>query len=157
ESKGLGTQLQYTDVPASQDAITGLALSLDTTGRTLDVVARSTLTTPLDTAQIIIMPGHVKLANVGELIARNMGGLATQFARHVVGEQIPKDAIGQVRPGDLVAKFANVPNGDITACAIGLAGDMMDREAMRKIQKHVAELELRCVFGAADTKVLVIE
>src|SRR5262249_37067574 len=79
ESRATGTQLQYSDVPASQEAVTGLALSLETTVRKLDIIARSTLTTPLDAAQVIVLPGHVKLANVGELIKHDMGGLLTQF------------------------------------------------------------------------------
>jgi predicted Ser/Thr protein kinase len=157
DRSGFGTKLDYTPVPASTEAVTNLSLGVASSERALDVIARSTLTSPLDTAQIIILPGKVQLANVGELITQTgLAGLLTQFARHVVGEQVPHEAIDKLRPGDLVAHFTDVPAGEITVCAIGLSGDMMDTAVMRKVQAHVAELELKCETVGGDTKLVVV-
>ena len=151
-----GTQLAYKDLPASPEPITNIQLAVEASGRPLDVVARSTLTTPLDTAQIVILAGRVQVANVGALMARSNSGLATQFAHHIVGESVPPDAIDKIKPGDLTAHFADVPAGEITVCVIGLSGDMMDSAMMRKIQAHMAELELKCETIEGDAKVVVI-
>ncbi len=153
---GYASHVQYTPVPASREPTTGIVLGVAPTTRVLDVIARSTLTAPLDTAQLVIVPGRAHFANVGELNLQTHTGLLVQFGRHPAGEAVPHTLVGQLRPGDLVAHFTDVPAGEVTVCAIGITGDMMDSQAMRKVQTHVDELELRCetVDGAATSVVV---
>jgi len=151
-----GTQLQYKPIAASVEPVTGIELSMPTTGRELDVLVRSTVNAPLDTAQVVIVPGRVHFTNVGELIAHFDSGVATAFAQHVVGEKIPQIAIDKIRPGDLLAHFGNVPPGEVTACGIGISGDLMDRAEMQRMQNHVKELEIRCETISGDTKIVVV-
>jgi predicted Ser/Thr protein kinase len=148
--------VRYTEVPAGKEPVTGLALDATATTRTLDVIARSRLTTPLDTAQIVVVAGKQKFSNVGELNAAVHTGVGIQFARHVAGEGIPHDLMPKFRTGDLVAHFTDIPAGDITVCAVALPGDMMDDEAMKKIESHVAELDLACEVVDGVTKMVVV-
>jgi hypothetical protein len=151
-----GTQLQYKPIAPSAEPITGIELSMPTTGRALDVIVRSTVNAPLDTAQVVILPGRSRFANVGELIAHFDSGVTTAFAQHLVGEKIPQVAIDQIKPGDLLAHFGNVPPGEVTACGIGISGDLMDRAQMQRMQNHVKELEIGCETISGDTKIVVV-
>ena len=151
-----GTQLQYKPIAPSAEPITGIELSMPTTGRALDVIVRSTVNAPLDTAQVLILPGRSRFANVGELIAHFDSGVTTAFAQHLVGEKIPQVAIDQIKPGDLLAHFGNVPPGEVTACGIGISGDLMDRAQMQRMQNHVKELEIGCETISGDTKIVVV-
>ncbi|MEO8553650.1 MAG: hypothetical protein ABI678_26935, partial [Kofleriaceae bacterium] len=148
--------IRYIEVPAGKEPVTGLALDGTATTRTLDVIARSRLTTPLDTAQIVVVAGKQKFSNVGELNAAAHTGVGIQFARHAAGEGIPHELMPKFRSGDLVAHFTDVPVGDITVCAVALPGDMMDGEAMKKIESHVAELDLACEVVDGVTKMVVV-
>ncbi|HET9991879.1 MAG TPA: hypothetical protein VFQ65_25295, partial [Kofleriaceae bacterium] len=128
------------------------------TTRTLDALVRSKLTTPIETAQIIVFPGKQHFANAGQLNAAAAGtGLGMQFGVHVSGEHVPKPLVSKYRAGDLTAHFTDVPAGDVTVCAVGLPNDLMDREALRKIQAHLDELEVDCeiVDGQADMVVVL--
>ena len=124
-------------------------------GRTLDVLARSTVETPIETAQIVLIPGRVHIANIGELDKIIENGFGTRFARHVVGESVPRPALDQLKPGDLWARFTNVAMGEVTVCSIGLMNDLMDQDAMRKLEAHVDEVEIHCQTVDGDAKVVV--
>jgi len=153
-SHGEGGHVRFTPVPASHEPITGLTLDATATSRTLDVLARSKFSAPLETVQILLFPGKQHFATAGQLnaAATSGAGIAVQFGSHVTGEHVPKALVAKYRAGDLTAHFTDVPTGDVTVCAIGLPGDLMDKEAMRKIQAHLDELEVSCeiVDGQAD-------
>ncbi|MEO6775954.1 MAG: serine/threonine-protein kinase [Kofleriaceae bacterium] len=151
--------VRFMPVPAGHEPVTGLKLDATATTRTLDTLVRSKLTTPIETAQILLFPGRQHFATAGQLNAAASNGLniATQFGAHVTGEDLPKPLVPKYRAGDLIAHFTDVPAGDVTVCAVGLPNDLMDREAMRKIQAHISELEVDCevVDGQAES-VLVL-
>src|SRR3569623_1655855 len=153
-SHGEGGHVRFTPVPASHEPITGLTRDATATSRTLDVLARSKFSAPLETVQILLFPGKQHFATAGQLnaAATSGAGIAVQFGSHVTGEHVPKALVAKYRAGDLTAHFTDVPTGDVTVCAIGLPGDLMDKEAMRKIQAHLDELEVSCeiVDGQAD-------
>ena len=156
-SQHYGREFASKQVAAGTADVTDVALAVPTGGRAIDVIARSELPVPLDFAQVIVIPGRVKLATVAELIKATAQGWQIRFAHAVVGEKLAPALVGQARPGDLVAHFASAPLGDITVCAIGLNGDMMDAAAMAKLQQHIAEVGLKCQQLGPDATVVTLE
>jgi hypothetical protein len=152
------SRVENIQVPASTATTSGLELPLATTARTLDVVARSSVSTPLDSAQVVLFDGRQAIGNVAELLARvQLGGMQVGWARPVVGERAPRAAIAMVRQGDLVAHFADVSAGEHTACAIAINGDLTDPKTWQKIAAHRNELQLKCDVVAPDANAIVIE
>jgi predicted Ser/Thr protein kinase len=148
-------QIQPTQVPAGTARVSDLALQVPSSGRTLDVLARSTLEMPIETAQIVVIPGRVHVPNVGELDKIISNGVDVRFARHVAGENVPRPALDQLKPGDLWARFSNVATGEVTVCSIGLINDLADAEALKKMFAHRDELELSCQTVDGNAKVVV--
>jgi len=150
--------VHYIPVPAGHEPVTGLTLDATATTRMLDVIVRSKLSVPIETAQIVLFPGKEHFANAGQLnaAATTRAGIAQQFGAHVTGEHVPKPLVAKYRAGDLIAHFSDVPAGDVTVCTVGLPNDLMDPEAIRKFQAHVDELEVDCeiVDGQADSAIV---
>ena len=93
-----GGSVGYQLVAPSLITTKGIELTASKSERTLDVVTRSTLSLPLDTAQIIVLPGVHHMTNVGELIAKvQLGGVHVDFAHHLVGEQVPQALLDKVQ------------------------------------------------------------
>jgi predicted Ser/Thr protein kinase len=149
-------QIAFMAVPASKEPVTGLTMSVTSSQRTFDVLARSTLVQPLESAQVLVLPGKVQLATIGDLLARDQPDMLIRFAHHLTGETAPKEVAQQFHNGDLIAHFANVPEGQLTACAIGLPSDLQDEVLANKIRKHRGELEMRCETVDGDAKSVVI-
>jgi hypothetical protein len=151
-------RFNYQLVPASPAALHDLVLRSPESDRTLDVLARSTLSMPLDGAQVLLFPGQVRLKDVAELMQRmKVGDNQVVFAMQPAAEAISQDARDKLRPGDLLGHFTNVPAGDLTACAIGISGDISDPALDRKIQLHVKELALKCELVGATDDVVVLD
>ena len=150
------SQVTYTTVPASKEPATGLTIGVASSQRTLDVLARSTLSQPLESAQVIVMPGKVQVVTVGDLIASDQPNMLIRFAHHPTGETAPKEAGDLYHAGDLIAHFNDVPAGQLTACAIGLPSDLQDEVLADKVRKHRGELEMRCETVDGDAKSVVI-
>ena len=144
-------------VPAGTADVTGYALAVPTQGRAIDVIVRSELPVALDIAQVLIVPGKVKMTVVGDLMKRVGEGVQNKFAHAIVGEQVPEAIAGKVRPGDMLAHFDTAPLGDITVCALGLNADMRDHVAMSKIQEHIGEVAIRCQVLAPEVSVVTLE
>jgi len=149
-----GGHVRFVPVPAGHEPVTGLKLDATETSRTLDVLVRSKLQVPIETAQILVLPGKQHFANAAQIneTVSSLAGAASQFGAHVTGEHIPKALIPKYRTGDLMAHFTDVPAGDVTVCAIGLPNDLMDSEALHKFSKHLADLDVDCevVDGQAE-------
>jgi hypothetical protein len=129
-------------------------------GRTLDVVTRSTMQISLEGAQVFVLPGRQQFKTVHDVFRNNRSELhrmQIRFAQPIAGEEMPAVARDKTRAGDLLAHFEDVPDGEITACAIGMAGDLHDAELMRKLNEHAMDLEVRCAVGGPSDKVLVVE
>ena len=73
----------------------------------------------------------------------------------LTGETPPE--LGKLVSGDLVATFKDAPSGPATACALGISGDFSDPGFREKVEKHIDELEVRCVRLAPDAHVATIE
>ena len=144
-------------IAAGAADVTDLALAVPAGGRAIDVIARSELPVALDFAQVIVLAGRVKLATIADLLKYSSDGFQIQFAHAVVGEKLPQALGGLVRAGDLVAHYDSAPPGEITVCAVGLNGDMMDAAAMAKLQQHIGEVGLKCEVLGPDAAVVTLE
>ncbi|MBX3160461.1 MAG: protein kinase [Deltaproteobacteria bacterium] len=153
-----GTQTELVVVPAGAAPVEGLRLALAATGRPLDVVTRSALSSTLEAAQVIVVPGRHNPSTVGELMSwSDSGAIAIQFARPIIGETVPPNVATRVRRGDLIAHFGNVPKGDITVCAIGLNADLADAETRNKLQAAITKLALKCTTIGPDVAAIELE
>jgi len=103
------------------------------------------------------MAGKVKSSNIAELAKQLTKDEQNKFAHAVVGEKVPQALMGKVHPGDLLAHIDNAPLGDITVCAVGLNGDMMDKVAMAKIQSHIGEVAIKCEVLGPDGQIVTLE
>jgi hypothetical protein len=118
------------------------------------------MATPLDAAQVLVMPGRVQVKTIHDLFEHTHSGatgMQVQYARPLVGEAVPPEAIGKTREGDLVAHFTNVDAGELTACVIGINGDLNDPAQWRKLQAHQNDLEIKCAIASASDRSVVIE
>ena len=155
--------IQFRVLPAGGDT-KDLALSVSqASGRTLEVITRSAVAASLDAAQVFVMPGKWKFKKATDLFHHHDGAgndmreLKVRYAKPIVGEAIPEVARDKARPGDLIAHFEDVHPGDVTACVVGLAGDLTDPVTWRKINAHASELEIQCETAGPDDKVIVVE
>jgi hypothetical protein len=149
------TSMRATPIAAGTEPIKNLVLKLSTSGRTVDVLVRSTVAAPINTAQVVILPGRAHITNIAQLDKSLNAGMSVAFARHVAGEGVPRPALDQYKAGDLWARFANVDAGEITVCSLALLDDLMDTEALRKLQAHLDEIEANCTTVSGDVNVVV--
>ncbi len=149
--------IEMTSIPASRGPTTGVALKVNTSERVLDVIARSTTTQPLDTAQLCLLDGHVTLKSVDELNEHaRAGNVKVAFAAPPIGEKVPASLLDKMKPGDLVAHLQRVPAGDLTLCAIGFQGDFQDPKFASRLQSHIHDLTMKCEWlGGTDATVVV--
>ena len=154
---GFASDTKFEKLPAGTAPISTMVLHPSTGERTLAVVARSEVATPFDIAQVFVFPGHHELKIVADLEKiPDRSSLQMRFGKPLVGEAIPKDARDKVRPGDLVAEFTGVRQGEVTACVIGIHGDIKEATLQRQLEVHRRELQMKCMpVGANDAAVVV--
>jgi len=147
--------LEFVPIPAGTADSPAIALRSPRSARTLDVITRSAVSMKLDGAQVIVLAGKYAIATAGELNSNHhIPGLQVQWARPLVGETMPKAALGKTLAGDLVAHFTDVAAGDLTVCVLGLSGDIM---ADPRLAAHLDELALKCASPGPTDEVMVIE
>src|SRR5262249_25896053 len=117
---------------------------------------RSAVSVSLSGAQVFVVAGNVQLKTLKdtETVLRS-AGVAFEVARPVTGETPPE--LGKLSAGDLVATLPDAPAGKATPCPSRVAGDWSDPEFRAKTQKHLDEIEVRCVPLPPDTHVTTIE
>ena len=145
-----------TIVNAGSDPVTNLVLDPGGSVRKVDVIGRSTLSVPLEGVQLFMLPGRYNFTNAGQFNSQSYPGLSILFGKHPAGESIPKNLAKVFRPGDLVAEFTGVPEGEITICAFGIMGDMQDRKEREKLMAHLDELELHCETVNGQATIAVV-
>jgi len=150
------SSIEYVAVPASPAPVTGLSLRLSQSQRTVDVVVRSAVATPLEGGQVILLTGKQTIRNLGELIRAQNAGVQTHMARPMVGESVPRAVLDRVRSGDLVAHIEHATPGELTACAFGLSGDLHDPDYIRTLQNHLSQLAVKCEHVGPNTDIVVL-
>ena len=131
-------------------------LELTTSGRTINILVRSTISTPVPRAAVVVYPGRVQVANMRELQT------FAERSRSAWARKLDVEASAAVRAragsGDLYAPISSAPEGEATACAIGYPADEVDDAALvKKIGEHPERIEVRCVPVAAGDEVVIIE
>ncbi|HUJ57569.1 MAG TPA: serine/threonine-protein kinase [Kofleriaceae bacterium] len=152
-SEGRNRGAALATLPAGTAPVTGVTIALPATGRIAYVVVRSSVAAVLDDAQVALLRGH---ANVTKLAAGMLRPpLATRRAVTPTRDVDP-DVARVLRPGDLVAKFEDVPDGELSACAVAVPGTVGPNPEPF-FRSHAAEIEVRCKPLAADVRVMVVE
>jgi serine/threonine protein kinase len=151
--------MAFKQLPAGPAPVLDVELESGTSSRTLDVLARSELSTPLDAAQVLIVPGRIQPKTIDDLNAQARTGAHVNegFAKAVVGESAPQAVLAKFRRGDLLVHFNDVAAGEVTACVIGIIGDVSDPAVWRRIGEHPKEVQLHCETAAASDAVIVVE
>jgi predicted Ser/Thr protein kinase len=155
QSTGDSTNISFIKVPAGSSAIDQLSLDTTITARTFDVVVRSAVATPLDIGDVFLLPGKHMMHSVAELKKLSINGGQHAYA-YPPSQKVPEAAAAIVKPGDLVAHFTEVHDGELTACALGLQGNFQDPKFARLVNAHVEELALYCAPVAANDRAVVV-
>jgi predicted Ser/Thr protein kinase len=150
-----GQSFAMQEINVTAKGLSGIVVKATST-RKVRVVVRSAVAVPLAGAQVFVVAGNVSIKTVKEIesVIRSPG-MAVQVARPLTGETPPE--LGKLVQGDLVATFNDAPSGPATACALGISGDFSDPGFREKVEKHIDELEVRCVKLAPDAHVATIE
>jgi predicted Ser/Thr protein kinase/protocatechuate 3,4-dioxygenase beta subunit len=148
--------LEFQTLPASPTSIADLQLALTSPPRSVDVLVRSAVATPLQGAQVVLLPGRHQIRNVNDLDRLSISGMRTQFAKLVVAGNTAKPVLDKMRSGDLVAHIEHVAAGELTACAVAFTGDLLDPQTWQGIQEHLSELAFRCEPIGPDAAVVVL-
>jgi hypothetical protein len=154
---GDGTEADVTSarVPAS-DGPARVEMALPGGDRSVTVLVRSTLSSKLDAASLILVSGVRTFHGVPELLdaengascRRAMAGQASELA------SVPAD---KLRPDDLAARFDHLSDGMYTVCAIGLNDDLIDSESTAKLWAHPSDMKLGCKTFRSDAGIVIVE
>jgi predicted Ser/Thr protein kinase len=148
---------EFQTLPASPAPLVGVSLRLALSNRTVDVVVRSAVAAPLESAQVIVLAGKQEIASTVDLARLQVTGVQVRFARPIVGESAPRATLGVLRSGDLVAHVEHASLGELTACAINLGGDLADPKVVQRMQAHSSQLAVKCEHLGPDAAVVVID
>jgi hypothetical protein len=151
-----GQRVESRLIPASAAPATGVVLRFTRSNRTIDVIVRSVLAAPLDGAQVILVPGKRAITKAIDLIHLQASDLQWSFAKPVTGEDIPRAVRDKVHREDLIAHIEHAALGELTVCAIGISGDLLDPESRRRFFTHLAEFNVKCEHIAPATETVVI-
>jgi predicted Ser/Thr protein kinase len=147
--------LAGTEIDASKPEVKGVQLTVGAGRRVLQVIVRSTVASPLANAQVVVLPGTVPSSTMRVLVEQLSSG-SVRWARQLEGEQAPKNVLAKFKPGDMYATVRDVPDGEASACAIGLP-DKLDEALARQLRTHMDKVEVRCTPVAPDQDVVVVE
>lgn len=145
--------VEFQTLPPARDAITGIRLGVTpSSSRTIDVIVRSTVTAPVEGARVGLIAGVHSFRTVGDIARLNTQGVQSNLATPVVGQHVPTPVLDKIRPGDLVAHFEHARPGDMTVCAGGFAGDLLDPDDYQRSAAHLSQLVVKCKhIGPGDT------
>ena len=154
-SKTSTPAIQATEVTVDQPVVKGIALVVGGSKRVLHVIVRSTVAGPLASAQVVVLPGHVESSNALAL-SQSLRNANIEWARQIEGEQVPKPVLATAKRGDMYATVREVPEGDASACAVGLP-DKIDEAMAKSFQQHMDKIEVRCAPVSSTDDVVVVE
>jgi predicted Ser/Thr protein kinase len=144
-----------TPLVVGDGAVRGLRLVAPTTHRVIDVVVRSTTSADLSRAVVWILPGKVAPKNLAEMF--QLTSSLRQVDAYVVDDHAPAALRSHVRPGDVGAVVRDAPDGDVTACAIGVPTQWSDPDMIDKANEHLDKLDVGCTLAAATDVVVTVD
>ena len=127
-------------------------------GDRLHVVVRSQAESELSAVLVAVVRGRSEAKTLGEILKRG-GDLRINQGGPTRREEAPPATQGVFRAGDAVVTFEGVEAGEVTACAFGIAGNIMDPRYIQRINQHVLVLDVGCTTLAASgpDPVVVVE
>jgi hypothetical protein len=152
-----GPTLTGVTLDVKQPVVTGVALSLASSSRSVDVIVRSTVGMPLPNAQVAILPGIMPAKSTAKGLNTAAVSASLNVANHVEAAPVPERVALAKKPGDLFATMTNVPDGPASVCALALPADLSDPQLTTKIISHMDKLEVRCAPITDVNKVIVLE
>ncbi|HEX3475347.1 MAG TPA: carboxypeptidase-like regulatory domain-containing protein, partial [Kofleriaceae bacterium] len=141
----LTTRVEHRTIPPGDAPVTGVRFDAVASDRTVDVLIRSPITTPLQGATVIMFPGKRTIR-----IASDLGRLQPAWSMYhlmampVIGNHAPRAVLDRLRSGDLLAQFPHVDPGELTVCAISWIGDPLDKDTSRRLYAHFAQAPVGC-------------
>jgi hypothetical protein len=157
-SRGATTRVVAgTEMLIDKPVMKGIALELKSSKRQVHVIVRSQYGVDVPAAQVVVLPGRVVTQSALELNER-LRSAAVRFGTPILGEQAPKAVLAKAKLRDLYATMTEVPEGEASACALGMPKDM-DPDIGKKLQKseNLAKITVSCVPIAPTDEVVVIE
>jgi hypothetical protein len=105
------TRNEFRTIPASGAAVTWVRFGAVAPDRTVDVIIRSTITTPLQGATVVLLPGKPTIRIAGDLGRLQPAWTMYRLAMPVAGNHAPRAVLDRLRSGDLVAQFPHADAG----------------------------------------------
>ena len=145
------------EVSVDKPVVKGIALELKSSKRLVHVIVRSQYGVDLPAAQIVVLTGRVPSSNALE-INEKLRTAAVRAGMPILGEQAPKPVLAKAKLRDLYATMTEVPEGEASACALGLPKDL-DPDTGKKLQDpaNLAKISVSCVPIAPTDDVVVVE
>ncbi|MBA3464042.1 MAG: carboxypeptidase regulatory-like domain-containing protein, partial [Deltaproteobacteria bacterium] len=147
-----GSNMVVKRADITEPEVSKLELAVPAAQRTIRVLVRSTVGTPSQNAQVMIIPStRPAKSTLKDLQTQSgdLGGFNVILAR-----PLDRSETGLGKPGDLVASVS-VPEGLQTACAIGLPATL-DQTLQTNAAAHGDKIEVRCVpIGDGVSEVVV--
>ena len=101
--------------------------------------------------------GHATSAVLAGVEVDVCGPDVTGSRARSTAEHAPAPVLAHAKPGDMYATMTDVPDGPVTACAIGLPGDLSDPGLQRRVLPHLDKIDVRCAPVEAPDDVVVVE
>jgi hypothetical protein len=146
------------EVAVDRPVIKGITLELRSSKRVVHVIVRSLYGgVGVPAAQVVVLPGRVPSSNM-LAIKESLRTAAVRFGTPILGEQAPKPVLEKAKLGDLFATVSEVPEGEASACAIGLPRNL-DPDTGKKLQNpaNMARVAVPCVPIGPTDEVVVVE
>ena len=145
----------FARVDVKEPRVTGISLDLRSEQRELFIIVRSSVQAYLEGARAAVAPGAAAPATKREL--DNTMRLTSAPAKLSAPESLPREVVAQMKQGDLVARFAQVPVDAGTVCAHSALRATFTMRDDAEMEAAADRFEARCKPLARDTKVVVLE
>jgi serine/threonine protein kinase len=107
--------------------IQGISLELPDSTRVVQVIARPTVDSRLESARVQVLPGKVASMNLLEF-TRKFYVASVKTAYEVDAGSLANPVRAALRPGDLLATMTEVPSGTASACAYALPRNLSPKQ-----------------------------
>jgi hypothetical protein len=153
----LGASVSSIDLEVDTPVIEGVALEVRSSARTLRVLVRSVYNVALPNSQVFVRPGKHASTSLSEVM-KTLQSVQAKIAAPLQADQAPA-VHAKSKPGDLFALITEIPEGEVSACAIPLPEHLDDPELTQALQKpeNMEKVKVTCVPVAPTDDVVVIE
>jgi hypothetical protein len=152
-----GPQLSGVALDAEDPVVRDVRVALALGKRSIDVIVRSTVDLPLPNAQVVVLPGRRPEITKASELNKDIVSASQKLAAHVEGTSPPAAIKSHARTGDLWATMPDIPDGDVSVCAVGLPADLSDPTLNAKLMTVLDRFEVHCVLVPATTDPILVE